>query len=107
MNAVEHPVCQGRAGHDGPAHPERVLHQPMQGRRSRLDEPPRRWYAAVAAHRWGRGGGRRLAARTGLDEQPIRRGPQDGAGSGADVPRKRHRRAGGGRARGEHKTRPS
>jgi hypothetical protein len=68
---------------------------------SRLDEPQRRWYAAVEANRLGRGGVRRVAAITGLDEQTIRRGQQEVDGSLADVPVKRFRRPGGGRPRVE------
>jgi hypothetical protein len=68
---------------------------------SRLDEPQRRWYAAVEANRLGRGGARRVAAITGLDEQTIRRGQQEVAGALADVPVTRFRRPGGGRPRVE------
>jgi hypothetical protein len=96
------PACQ--AGSD---HPERVLHQQMNLLLSRLAEPQRRWYAAVEASRLGRGGVRRVAAITGLDEQTIRRGQREVAGSLADVPGTRQRRPGGGRPRVEKGIQPS
>jgi hypothetical protein len=64
---------------------------------SRLDEPQRRWYAAVEANRIGRGGVPRIAAITGLDEQTIRRGQGEVAGSLVEAPIRRQRRPGAGR----------
>lgn len=104
MNAIESLVCWCAACHEGSDHPDRVLHQQMNLLLSRLDEPQRRWYAAVEANRLGRGGVCRVAEITGLDEQTIRRGQQEVAGSLADVPVKRHRRPGGGRSPVERKT---
>lgn len=101
MNAAEPVNCACPACQDGDDHPDRVLHQQMNLLLSRLDEPQRRWYAAVEANRLGRGGVHRVAAITGLDEQTIRRGQQEVAGSLTDVPIKRQRRAGGGRPRVE------
>ncbi len=101
MNAVEPVRSACGACQDESDHPERVLHQQMNLLLSRLDEPQRRWYAAVEANRLGRGGVRQVAAITGLDEQTIRRGQQEVAGSLADVPIKRQRRPGGGRPRVE------
>jgi hypothetical protein len=92
-------ACQGTADH-----PERALHQQMNLLLSRLDEPQRRWYAAVEANRLGYGGVRRGAEMTGLDEQTIRRGQQEVAGALADVPIQRQRRPGGGRPRVEKGT---
>jgi hypothetical protein len=74
---------------------------------SRLDEPQRRWYAAVEANRLGRGGVRLVAQITGLAEQTIRRGQQEVAGSLAGAPVKRQRRPGGGRRPIEKKIPPS
>jgi hypothetical protein len=104
MNAIEPVHCACAACHADADHPDRVLHEQMNLLLSRLDEPQRRWYAAVEANRLGRGGVRRMAAITGLDEQTIRRGQQEVAGSLADVPIKRQRRAGGGRPRVEKGT---
>jgi hypothetical protein len=73
---------------------------------SRLEEPQRRWYAALESNRIGFGGDRLLAEITGLDEKTIRRGRQELAGSLADAPIKRLRRPGGGRPKVEKKTRP-
>ena len=50
---------------------------------------------------------RLVAQITGLDEKTIRRGQEEVAGSLADVPVKRQRRAGGGRPAVEKKIRPS
>jgi hypothetical protein len=84
-----------------------MLHEQMNLLLSRLGEAERRWYAAVEANRLGRGSARLVAAITGLDEKTIRRGQAEVAGSLADAPIKRQRRAGGGRPPVEKKTRPS
>jgi hypothetical protein len=106
MNAAEPVTCACPACRDGSDHPDRVLHQQLNLLLSRLAEPQRRWYAAVEANRLGRGGVRRVADITGLDEQTIRRGQQEVAGSLAGVPIKRRRRPGGGRPRLEQKMPP-
>ena len=107
MSAIDVRVCQCPGCQAGEAHPERVLHEQMNLLLSRLGEAERRWYAAVEANRLGRGGVQVVAQITGLDEQTIRRGQQEVAGSLADVPIKRQRRAGGGRLPVEKKIRPS
>jgi hypothetical protein len=107
MSTIAVRVCQCPRCQAGEAHPERVLHEQMNLLVSRLGEAERRWYAAVEANRLGRGGVRLVAQITGLDEQTIRRGQQEVAGSLADVPVKRQRRAGGGRPPVEKKIRPS
>ena len=101
MNIPERVTCSCSVCQEDRDHPDQVLHQQMNLLLSRLDEPQRRWYAAVGATRPGRGGVRRVAAITGLDEQTIRRGQQEVAGSLAEVPIKRPRRPGGGRPRVE------
>ena len=107
MNAMAVSVCQCPRCQAGDEHPDRVLHEQMNLLLSRLDEPQRRWYAAVEANRLGRGGARLVAQITGLDEKTIRRGQEEVAGSLAGVPVKRQRRPGGGRPPVEKKTRPS
>lgn len=107
MSANEVGVCQCPRCQAGEAHPERVLHEQMNLLLSRLAEPQRRWYAAVEANRLGHGGVRRVAQITGLDEQTIRRGQTEVAGSLADVPITRQRRPGSGRPPVEKKIRPS
>lgn len=107
MSAIEVHVCQCPGCQAGEAHPDRVLHEPMNPLLRRLDEAERRWYAAVEANRLGRGGARLVAPITGLDEKTIRRGQQGVAGSLADVPLKRQRRVGGGRPLVGKKIRPS
>src|SRR5947207_9104441 len=107
MSSIEVQVCQCPPCQAGEAHPDRRLHEQMNLLLSRLGEAERRWYAAVEANRLGWGGARLVAQITGLDEKTIRRGQEEVAGSLADVPVKRQRRGGGGRAPGEKKIRPS
>lgn len=107
MVPVDAPACLCLACQDGSEHPDRALHQQMNLLLSRLDEPQRRWYAALESNRLGYGGDRLVSQITGLDEQTIRRGRQEMAGSLADAPVKRLRRPGGGRPTVEKKTRPS
>jgi hypothetical protein len=102
VHACACPRCQ-----TGEEHPDRLLHEQMNLLLSRLGEAERRWYAAVEANRLGRGGARLVAQITGLDEKTIRRGQEEVAGSLADAPIKRQRRAGGGRPPAEKKIRPS
>ena len=73
--------------------------------RSRLDEQPRRWYAAIEANRLGHGGEQLVAQITGLDPHTIRRGRQELAVSLTERPTDRVRVPGAGRPRAEKKTR--
>lgn len=100
-------ACQCSRCQAGEAHADRILHEQMNLLVSRLGEAERRWYAAVEANRRGRGGVTLVAQITGLDEKTIRRGQEEVAGSLADAPIKRQRRAGGGRPPVEKKIRPS
>lgn len=99
------PVCQCPRCQDAEEHPARRLHQQMNLLLSRLDEAPRRWYAAWESNRLGFGGDRLVSQSTGLDEQPIRRGRAEVAGELTEVPVKR--RPGGGRTPVEKKIRTS
>jgi hypothetical protein len=72
---------------------------------SRLEEPQRRWYAALEASRIGVGGDRLVSQITGLDEKTIRRGRAEMTGELTEVPVKRQRRPGGGRPKAEKKIR--
>lgn len=101
------PVCQCPRCQDSEEHPARRLHQQMNLLLSRLDEAPRRWYAAWESNRLGFGGDRLVSQSTGLDEQPIRRGRAEVAGELTEVPVKRQRRPGGGRTPVEKKIRTS
>ena len=92
VHACGCPRCQA-----GEVHADRLLHEHMNLLLSRLDEPQRRWYAAVEATRLGAGRVALVAQITGLDEKTIRRGQEEVAGSLTDVPVKRQRRLGGGR----------
>ena len=107
MNAMKVGVCQCARCQAEEEHADRALHEQMNLLLSRLDEAQRRWYAAVEATRLGHGGVRLVGQITGLDEKTIRRGQEEVAGSLADVPVKRQRRAGGGRPPVEKKIRPS
>ena len=107
MTSLKVRLCQCPPCQAGEAHPDRALHEQMNLLLSRLGEAERRWYAAVEANRLGRGGPRRVAQITGLDEKTIRRGQAEVAGSLADVPSPRQRRAGGGRPPIEKKSPPS
>src|SRR5262245_35862917 len=108
MSAIEVRVCQCSPCQAGAAHADRRLHEQMNLLLSRLGEAERRWYAAVEANRLGRGGVRLVAQITGLDEQTIRRGQAEVAGSLVDAPiKRRQRRPGGGRPPVEKKIRPS
>src|SRR4051794_41985235 len=98
MSAIEVRICQCPPCQAGEAHAARVLHEQMNLLLSRLGEAERRWYAAVEANRLGRGGARRVAQITGLDEKTIRRGQAEVAGSLVGAPVKRQRRGGGGGA---------
>jgi hypothetical protein len=63
---------------------------------SRLDEPQRRWVAALEAQRLGYGGFNEVAAITGLHPETIRRGRDELAANLQDRPTDRIRRPGGG-----------
>lgn len=97
MNEIPVHACGCPRCQTGEEYVDRLLHEQMNLLLSRLDEPQRRWYAAVEANRLGGGGVALVTQITGLDEKTIRRGQDDIAGSLADVPVKRQRRVGGGR----------
>ena len=107
MSAIDVRGCQCPRCQVGATHPDRVLHEQMNLLLSRLDEPQRRWYAALEANRIGFGGDRLVSQITGLDEKTIARGRQELAGALAEAPAKRQRRAGAGRPAVEKKIRPS
>ena len=97
MDPVAIRVCQCPHCRQAAPHPDQERHRQMKLFLSRLDEAQRRWYVALESQRVGRGGDRRLAEITGLDEQTIRRGREELAAGLADAPVERVRRAGGGR----------
>jgi hypothetical protein len=107
VDAVVPPRCCCPRCQAEPDHAEWAWHQQLHLLLARLDEAPRRWYVAVEANRLGRGGARRLAAITGLDEKTIRRGQRELAAALATTPPGRVRRSGGGRPPVEKRTRPS
>ena len=94
---MERPVHQcpceaGRAGTGRTADYHRRLN-PILGR---LDEPRRRWVAALEAQRLGYGGFNEVAAITGMHPETIRRGRDEPAADLTDRPTDRVRLPGGG-----------
>jgi hypothetical protein len=72
---------------------------------SRLDEPQRRWYAALESQRVGHGGDRLLFLITGLNVETIRRGRRELEASLSGCPPERLRKPGAGRPAVKKKTR--
>jgi hypothetical protein len=64
---------------------------------SHLDEQQRRWFVAIEANQFGRGGVRLMSQVTGMDEKTIHRGQQELEQGLADRPKDRIRIQGGGR----------
>jgi hypothetical protein len=79
--------------------PAHAWHDQMNWLLSRLDEPQRRWYAAVESNRLGQGGDQLIAHITGLDPHPIERGRQELATALAERSTDRVRVPGAGRPR--------
>jgi len=100
LNAEVH---QGQCPHgqQAAAHPDQALHDQMHVLLSRLDEPQRRWSAAVESTRLGHGGDPLVARMTGLDPHTIPRGRQELAAALAERPTDRVRTPGAGRPRAE------
>jgi hypothetical protein len=78
-------------------HPDKAIHAQMNLLLSRLSEAQRRWYVALEAKKWGRGGAKRMAEITGLHVNTIRRGRQELEAGLSDQPTGRVRQPGGGR----------
>ena len=91
-----HP-CQCAACLAGADHPDRGLHQQMNLLASRLDEQPRRWFAALESCKRGRGGDTCIALILGLHVDTIRRGREELDDDLADRPTDRIRKPGAGR----------
>ena len=72
-------------------------HHQMNVMMSRLDEQQRRWYAAVEAQRYGRGGITLVRKITGLDDKTISRGIKEMSNDLSDRPADRVRLEGAGR----------
>ena len=99
------PVCQCANCQDDTPPPDQALPRQMNVWLSRLDEPQRRWYTALEASRLGHGGEHRMAQRTGLDPQTIRRGRRELRAELSERPAEHVRTPGAGRPRAEKKTR--
>jgi hypothetical protein len=95
-SSVVHPCGCLRCRADEP-HADRALHQHINLLVSRLDEQQRRWFVALEAERFGRGGETLLAQITGLDRRTIRRGRRELVAGLAKRPTERIRAPGGGR----------
>ena len=77
--------------------PEQRHHHQMNVFMSRLNEPQRRWFAALEAGRMGHGGRRLISQITGLSLMTIRRGERELAVDLAPCSRTQLRAPGGGR----------
>jgi Rhodopirellula transposase DDE domain len=86
------PQCQAHR-----PHPDRVWHHQINMLMSRLNEPQRRWFAAVEALRIGHGGKRLLGQITGLSRTTILRGCRELQSGLAHCPVDLLRSPGGGR----------
>jgi hypothetical protein len=104
---MEHPVhqCPCAACQAG-ANPTAEHHRRLNLILSRLDEPQRRWVAALEAQRLGYGGFHPVAAVTGLHPETIRRGRDELAADLRGRPADRVRLPGGGGRPLAKKTRP-
>ena len=78
-------------------HADRAYHQQINLLLSRLNEPQRRWFAALEALHLGHGGTHLLAQITGLSRMTIRRGCRELLSGLAACPVERLRVPGGGR----------
>lgn len=99
VHQCECEICQSETDH-----PDRVIHHQINLLMSRLDEQQRRWYAALEARRYGRGGIKLVSQITGLDEKTIRRGLDELQNDLEDRPVDRIRLPGAGRPPVEEKT---
>lgn len=78
-------------------HPDKKYHHQINLIVSELDEQQRRWFVAVEAYQYGRGGVSMLSRITGMDEKTIHRGQMELENELLDRPQGRIRLAGGGR----------
>lgn len=85
-------ICQGVE-----VHPLKEEHHRMNLFLSRLDEQPRRWYAALEAEKLGHGGIEAMAKISGLNVNTISRGRKELNNELQERPSQRVRREGGGR----------
>jgi hypothetical protein len=92
---VHHCACAQCRAHK--PHPDRAWHHQINLFLSRLNEPQRRWFAALEAMRIGHSGKHLLAQITGLSPMTIRRGCREIKSSLADCSDKGLRASGGGR----------
>lgn len=86
---------------------EKMIHHQINVVMSRLDEPQKRWYAAVEANRHRHKGVELVSKITGLDEKTIRRGQAELAEDLVGRPEDRVRLPGAGRPAVEKKIQPS
>ena len=100
-------LCQCPARLRGDDDPDRGLHRPMNRLASRLDQPQRRWFAALESRKLGHGGDTRVALITGLHVDTIRRGREELAAGLRDRPTDRIRNPGAGRPPVQKKIRGS
>jgi hypothetical protein len=92
VHRCECPACRARKPHS-----DRAYHHQINVLFSRLNEPQRRWFAALEAMRIGHGGKRLMAQITGLSPTPILRGCRELQSGLAHCPIEHLRAPGGGR----------
>lgn len=95
VHACQCPVCLSEESEENAS--LRALHHQVNLFFSRLNEPQRRWYAALESKAIGHGGDRQMARITGLSEKTIRRGRRELDAELATCPAARIRSPGGGR----------
>jgi hypothetical protein len=99
--------CECELCQQGTSMHEQRIHHQINVVMSRLDEQQRRWYAAVEANRYDKGGVALVSKITGLDEKTIRRGQKELSLDLTERPEDRIRLPGAGRPATEKKIRPS
>ncbi len=102
IKAVHQCQCQECVNGNNPE--MKRLHHQMNVLMSRLDEQERRWYAAVEAKRYGRGGITLVRKITGIDDKTISRGIEEMSDDLKNRPTDRIRLEGAGRPTVEKKS---
>lgn len=87
----------------GKEHPDRAYHHQINLLLTRLNEPQRRWFAALEAMHMGHGGKQLMAQVTGLSPTTILRGCSELKDDLANCPDRHLRAPGGGRPTAEAK----
>jgi hypothetical protein len=95
--------CECSDCRTGKEHAHRIYHHQINVLLSRLNEPQRRWFAALEAMHMGHGGKQLMAQVTGLSPTTILRGCNELRADLVDCPDQHLRASGGGRPAAEVK----